>query len=296
MYKYINNYPSDRENGWSDELQGVTHDDDHWFFTQKGTLWKFPVEHDLKIRITHADPANGILKRAIPSQLAELRYNHFGDLCHFNGYLFIPITGPDRTPIIAAFKADDLSYIACKIMDGYVSVAWCAFNPNDELLYTSNKHLGAAEQDAVSPIKRYKIDMDKLVSLGRLVLTEQSPLVLTDEQGGDIQLKYMQGGAFDHQDHLHILNGYAENLDAKDGGISVFDTTTSKRIARSRNGKGDFNYQYKPQFPRYEEPEGLTYWDLDDHRAPKISGQLHAIMLDNDLKTDDFYFKHYKLK
>jgi hypothetical protein len=46
-----------------------------------------------------------------------------------------------------------------------------------------------------------------------------------------------------------------------------------------------------------EEPEGLTFWDLDaDGRAPGLRGQLHVVLLDNDLVTaDDVYVKHYRL-
>ena len=40
-------YPFDRTHDWSDELNGVTHDADHWYITQKHRLWRFPVGHDL---------------------------------------------------------------------------------------------------------------------------------------------------------------------------------------------------------------------------------------------------------
>lgn len=33
-YKYLGNYPENRENGWSDELQGVCHDENFWYFSQ----------------------------------------------------------------------------------------------------------------------------------------------------------------------------------------------------------------------------------------------------------------------
>jgi hypothetical protein len=45
-----------------------------------------------------------------------------------------------------------------------------------------------------------------------------------------------------------------------------------------------------------EEPEGLTWWDLDRSDAPGIEGQLHAIVLDNDDNGDDIYFKHYRVE
>ena len=42
MYEFINDYPYFRENGLSNECQGVCHDKDNWYFTQDGNLWKIP--------------------------------------------------------------------------------------------------------------------------------------------------------------------------------------------------------------------------------------------------------------
>lgn len=64
------------------------------------------------------------------------------------------------------------------------------------------------------------------------------------------------------------------------------------RLTHSNQDR-DFRYQFNSIG---EEPEGITYWDLDENnKAPYIRGQLHAIMLDNAGKgDDDFYFKHYR--
>ena len=68
------------------------------------------------------------------------------------------------------------------------------------------------------------------------------------------------------------------------------DTTTWRRVAHSTNGYGYFNYDYTSVWDG--EPEGLTVWDLDDGRAPNISGQLHVFMLDNEI-FDDVELYHY---
>ena len=118
----------------------------------------------------------------------------------------------------------------------------------------------------------------------------------------------MQGGCFDNDNHLHIMNGYVTHdkgtrvswANSK-GGISVFKvsstpsagyTQTICRLTHS-NQSGGFRFQFNGSG---EEPQGLTYWDLDkDTRAPEIDGQLHAIMIDNTGKgADDFFFKHYR--
>jgi len=77
-------------------------------------------------------------------------------------------------------------------------------------------------------------------------------------------------------------------------GIHVFDLSTGKRIQRSTNGYGYFNYEFHPGGTIQEEPEGITIWDLDDGRALGIRGQLHVLLLDNDWPDDDdVYVKHY---
>ena len=45
MYEYIRQWPKDREMGWSHEANGVCHDQNNWFFSQNGILWKFPITH-----------------------------------------------------------------------------------------------------------------------------------------------------------------------------------------------------------------------------------------------------------
>jgi hypothetical protein len=105
----------------------------------------------------------------------------------------------------------------------------------------------------------------------------------------------MQGGAFADDDHLYISCGYVEG-GHESWGLHLFDLRTQRRIARSTSGSGAFNYEFHPNSPYYEEPEGLTFWNLDSGAAPGIRGQLHAIMLDNDSNGDDVYFKHYRVE
>lgn len=73
--------------------------------------------------------------------------------------------------------------------------------------------------------------------------------------------------------------------------------TVAKRLERSHNGPGGFAYEFNHSSTVKEEPEGLTFWDLDaDERAPGLRGQLHVVLLDNDAITaDDVYVKHYRL-
>lgn len=293
-YDYICNYPKDRENGWSEEMNGVCHDKSNWFFTQDGNLWKFPVSHNLNDKCTK--PGNGILK-------ISTKY-HLGDIDHYCGYIFVPIS--DGTPRIAAYRASDLQMVATtyvKKSDGtYLSsCGWVAINPKSGLLYTSDKHVNQN-----SPVLIYKIDLDALKNAKSEFLSFHAKLTLRDNDNTILKREHMQGGCFDNENHLHISNGYytvkgSQNYANSKGGISVFKVAERPamgsnenvvRLTRS-NQSHDFRYQFNGTG---DEPEGITYWDLDrEATAPKITGQLHAIMLNNvGTGDDDFYFKHYR--
>lgn len=102
MYKYLKQWPEDREPGWSEEMQGVCHDYKNWFFTQNGNIWKFPLDHNLNDSCKEANKSKGIYKN---------KYGYIlGDCDCWQDYLFVPVTG-NGLPYIAVFRASDLSYV-----------------------------------------------------------------------------------------------------------------------------------------------------------------------------------------
>ena len=67
----------------------------------------------------------------------------------------------------------------------------------------------------------------------------------------------------------------------------LVDTTTGILL-------GTLPVRFSPGGLVHEEIEGLTLWDLDDGRAPHVGGQLHLLLLDNDLGPDELIFKHWR--
>ncbi len=317
MYKYIKNYPRNRENGWSHELNGVCHDDNNWFFTQNGVpgreigvLWKFPITHRLGNKVTCANLEEGILRCTLPQPRGKTIPYHFGDIDYHRGYLFVPVTG-DGAPYIQVFSARNLRPVVKQVLlrpDGKVfkTIGWCAINPKDGRLYTSDKHVSDRfVKSDYSPFFVYDIDFAKISREEIGFLSFKTYLVPMNEKRELLSLEHMQGGCFDMDNHLHVNNGYYTGVREKwcndRGGISVFQVPNTlsngipfyiRRIAHSQQKRG-FRYQFDGLG---DEPEGLTHWDLNrDRRAPGICGVLHAIMLNNDVgkNPDDFYFKHY---
>jgi hypothetical protein len=295
MYEFLGDYPSDREAGWTEDIQGVTHDNDYWFFTQIPVLWKFPVWMDLNEYINAANPARGILKTDIPIALSSSGYKHFGDLDHYNGHLFVPMEGTSP-PVIAVFRAADLHFVGSfplihpcgdHSMRPQVHAAWCAINPKNGELITSDGKIARGGHDFC--LFCFRIDHNALAAgrvTARCVSFKHLIVPFTLEQ--------MQGGAFSEDGSLLFLtHGLYKDCDEKKCGIKVFDWGHSGLVASSVNGSGSFNFEFHQG--DYQEPEGITIWDLDNGRAPHIGGQVHAIMLENDrFSADDLYFKHYR--
>ena len=295
--KYIGQYPSDRSNGWSHNLQGIGHDDNNWFFTQAHRLWKFPVTHDLNKGVNLNNLPKGVRTVPIPIDLRKKGYDHFGDLVGHNGYLFIPLEATEGSnkdrPLLAVFRASTLAYIGCAPMRMQNRAGWIAVNPTNGWLYSSNNLINPSNR-----LKVYSINYQAL-RYGQVILTARGNKNLYNIQGQLLNMMpYMQGGEFsDDGRFLYLINGRASTATPSAlGGIWVFDFRTGKLTLKSSTTGNGFRYEYHPGFPNAEEPEGLTYWNLNNRNAPNIKGSLHVILLNTDLTSDDeFWLKHYTI-
>jgi hypothetical protein len=345
-YEYLGNYPNNRETGYSETLQGIAHDADNWYFTQTTSIWKIPLKEALN-SFTGTDPSRGVIRFPMPEALSSCtdrlgkaysnptigRYNHFGDLYYDseNDLLFIPTEGegcwyqvwnpvleayipnqyPAPSPLIAVFRASDFTFLAYDYLNSQKNAGWCAINPLDKKLYTSNSDISdSVDPPDKTPLIAYDINWQALrngENGQKHFLGNGHYIILNSESGSPRKVDgYMQGGEFSDDGLLYLVHG-KDSGGPGDGGIKVFDTTTWNLVAKSTNegGTGGFYYQFQ-HGGRYEEPEGLTYWDLtQDQRAstvsPLLNSQLHVIMLDNDYTSvigdtseDDLYLKHYR--
>jgi hypothetical protein len=297
-FLYLGNHPTQRDLEWTEELQGIAHDRGNWFITRDISIYRIPVAHDLDdpiCREPQADPpgictefVDGVSGKYIWEYPEMDDYNHFGDLDYYEyggrGYVLIPVTG-GVSPAIAVFSSGDtLDYVGKTDLHGQTGAGWCAIDSHG-YVYSSNNHPWA--------LFKYSLDWAALPSL---VTMELDGLVdLLDENGAPLQLHHMQGGAFTGSGNLlYTVSGFLDEHYDNDG-INVFDTRTWTRVRRSSTRDMPFTYEFHPGWDEYQEPEGLTIWDLNDGRAPGVSGTLHVLMLDNDepFSGDDAYIKHY---
>ena len=300
--EFLGNHPSDRQTNWSDNLQGVTHSADHWYFTQKTKLLKFSSTTNL-----NGGSGAAVARADMPASLEARDCDHFGDPDHLewdgHSYVFVPVEGSGgvcgREPVLAVFEdlGSDFAFVGASPLPsqnaarGTSRAGWCAIDPETLLLHSSHNQIRPG-----LPVFRYNIDLDGLAE-GRVRLVAASDLVLRD--GPDIVRipEYLQGGCFSPRGHLFLLSGKGGD-DERHGGIRVFDRNGTL-LCRSSHRSMPFLYEYHSGLVEgSEEPEGLTFWDVDalpaGQRPPSIEGQLHAILLNNDgLSKDNFFLKHY---
>ena len=236
----------------------------------------------------------------------------------------VPLEGklsgqPSLPGAFAFFRAEDLSFVAFAAAPGLNSVsAWCAIDDSGHI-YSGPR----TPADFTGFVNKYALNWAGLaLAVPEPNLALVGTVALVGEDGNPLSLsKYVQGGTFANANLLYLLNGQGDE-DCPDCGIHAFELShnttggscgatdgdcTARRVARSTRGDGAFKYEFHPGWSRYEEPEGLTWWDLTAPNAPSVPGttssglrvadtQLHAILLDNDFLEDDVYVKHYRVE
>ena len=299
-------------------------------------LWRSPASLSLGQGVACGDPATAgpdtpvctSLHSAAPF-LWQLGYDHFGDIDYYKpegqpGYVCVPLEGklsdlPSLPGAFAFFRADDLSFVAWAVAPGMNAVsAWCAIDDSGHI-YSGPR----TPADFTGMVNKYELNWAGLaLDVPTPDLALVGTMALLDKNGNSLSLsKYLQGGTFANANLLYLLNGQG-NEECPDCGIHVFEVShnttggpcgvtdgdcSARRVAQSTRGDGAFKYEFHPGWSRYEEPEGLTWWDLTAPNAPAVPGvtssglpvadtQLHAILLDNDLLEDDVYVKHYRVE
>lgn len=308
---YVGNYPSGSYT-WSNEVQGLAHDDSNWFITQPKRLWKIPLTSDL-----NSDTPVDSISVSMPEALAG--YDHFGDLDYFSffsfwNYLFVPVTGSGKQRAIAVFNPVDLSLVTWTTVPelGTSGGGWLAMRagawPNDYgTLWVSSDAI-----DGSHPVWSYKVDFTQLNRGQSAFLTNPRQVFLTDQDNNPVTDMYsMQGGVFNESGSLlYTSNGYCDTP----GWIHVYaiSDTGGRLQGRSTNpalsGSAPFAFEQHPvpqscfAIPFWkikcyctgEEPEGLDYFDATGRNIPGVTeGSLHALLLSNDGGDDHVWLKHY---
>jgi len=316
------------------ENNGVAHDDSYWYFATNDyygeveALWRIPVTVDLAsvqvntpgVSVIRSDQIWCPTANGSKNLRNDLKYWHFGDLVAYKPkdsewFLLVPLEG-GNSPAIAILRAENFQCLGLDVLqiDNKTpptlnnAAAWCATDPQGYVYSSPDKWYVPGE--SVASIFKYRLNWNTLGvdPQNPVQLTFLEKISLKDKNGQPLPPSeisgYSQGGEFSADGRLlYVTSGSGEDSDDDHGGIQVFDTTTWQRVARSDNDEDAFfRYDFNSSWPPLEEPEGLTIWDLDEFvssygdppKAPGIDGQLHVVLLDNDVgNKDDFSIYNY---
>lgn len=297
---YLGEYPKNRESFWSNDSQGLANDGANWFvvkgYNKDNTrIFKVPLSYDLG-----SSSSAGLMQTAIPPELKNIGYGHFGDpdTDKRYGFLFVPAETSSKKPRIAVFSPIDLRFLSSfELSDNPdEGASWLAIHPREETLWVSTSNLSDGNH-----IREYEIDWGRLTTDGQLVLTFRRQVAVRDRHGVVRNLQSIQGGVFDPDGKLYISTGYDSNYYVH---VFVIEDATDTAVlqARSEHGYGPFNFEASYRQECYvvhcihlgDEAEGLDWLDVRGLNVPGIpDGQLHLVMIDNDKDQDDLYLKHY---
>lgn len=279
-------YPANTEPTFANNIQGVTQDGSYWYVTQTEDLWKFPIG----MNWNDVSEGGSVLHTELDDyqdNFPEVHsdYIHMGDLSYHDacgqGLLIIPLhNGGSHPSAMLVLRASDLGAITWQEFPGLSLGAFCAVDDEDVVYFPG---------PSFETIVGYSLDCNNFHFAYARTCT------LQDEGGAPLARHHKQGAVFSPSGDLFVMStGYGtENSDPVLDGIHVFKTggSTWTRIAHSTNGYGLFNFMWNPAD---EEPEGMTWIDLDTAGILGMTGQLHILLLNNDdADSDNIFFKHY---
>ena len=148
-----------------------------------------------------------------------------------------------------------------------VSCPWCAVNPWNGLLYSSNNGDNAPGEDT---LRAYRFDSPS----GKFIHVPYADILLQEK------LRRIQGAVFSKNGHVLLASNHTND-------IRCYSVLNGYYLGRASIQKdGSWNVA--------EEVEGLTIWE--DISYGNIATHVHVILLDNDKPDDDdVYFKHYRV-
>ncbi|MBN2355290.1 hypothetical protein JXO59_04215 [candidate division KSB1 bacterium] len=296
-------YPGDDENEFSEEANGITHDDNHWYIADNDgcNLWKIPVGIDLDgiqsntmgVFVLRIDRISCPTQDGPKMLKGDLNYGHFGDLVAYKAknqkyYLLVPISGGTPGPAIAVFRADNLQCLGLGVLwidagktKQNDAAGWCAADL-EGYIYTSPNWWNFAG-DPVVKLFKYSLNWDEIASaIPKLVkLTYVETIPLLNEFGQPLPEYeiggWAQGGEFSTDGKLlYVTSGCCGGgwcSGESEPGYNEYDKDEEHwgihvfdAITWKRIARSREESFFHYNIPGEEEPEGLTVWDLEEGR------------------------------
>lgn len=250
----------------ADAVQGLAHDDTHWYLLTTRRIWKVPLDKSLAdVKGEGTAPFAG-------------RYMHLGDADYRGGVLYVPLENDRRGgPQAIGALRPDLTPIGVQPLGGAQYASWCAVDERGERLYTSSFNADRVQ------VFRIELSADHFALVFERDLVLKRRVRSTGEVIAFGVAPRIQGGALSAQGDLYLAS------DALATGILVFDVVTGLLRAR-------IPVPYAPRLGplSHQELEGLDLFDVEGREVPSISGSVH-VLLHDELPKRAFSIKHWAL-
>jgi len=212
---FLNNKPNDVEYEFANDIQGITHDSNNWYLTRT----KYDCPNILACAELDFEPRYGIIAKvplttSLDNDISNSHgmpsswnvapgggglYNHYGDLVHLGGHLYVAMNG-DAGAAVGIFDTD-LNPITYWPLSQNWDAPAIAYNPQDGLFYVPSDS---------SHFQKYEIGLSSGATW-KGVLTLSQPL------GGGVQ-----GAKFSWKGNLWVLvNGAYYGIDGANGALMV---------------------------------------------------------------------------
>ena len=270
----------DRVTSWSEEAQGITHNDTHWFVTNKWYIFRYPKQARLSSR-------SWDLRKPLPPSC-----EHFGDPTWHDGSLYVPVercAGPNGSagaPHRSAPNGDDRIYVydaelnqmRYGVLNHQRQASWVAVDPRTGLIYSSDFNTGSIQVYSGVPAQRAMVP-EFTVSLPHYV-------------------RGIQGGVISQNGNLYLSTNDTTGDSRRpyaSRGILVYELRAGEAVPLRVRGGSAPNWIH-PRIPDGAgmEMEGITLYDVRGENIPDVpDGQIHYVILDNDWPSaDEIYLKH----
>jgi hypothetical protein len=250
----------------ADAVQGLAHDDTHWYLLTTRRIWKVPLDQSLaSVKGEGTAPFAG-------------RYMHLGDADYQGGVLYVPLENDRRGgPRAIGALRPDLTPIGVQPLNGSQYASWCAVDARGQRLYTSSFNADRVQ------VFRIELSADHFALVFERDLVLKRRVRATSEVIAFGVAPRIQGGALSAHGDLYLAS------DALSTGILVFDVATG--ILRAR-----IPVNFAPRLGPFshQELEGLDLFDVGGREVPSISGTVH-VLLHDELPKRAFSIKHWAL-
>jgi hypothetical protein len=278
----VGTYPSGREYNWTDNLQGIASDGTWWYISANNNRARGPRNTAKLYRAAPQSIGRDIGPSIKPLSHAGLEgCSHIGDVDYHADAIYVAIDGcRDGNAKVGVFRRETLAYQGAFDLPGLSRAGGVAFNPKDGRLYALNRTLdGLRLYDVTGSGSAFRADFAREIPL-------------LDQRGKRLRGNRNQGLKFSARGRVYIV---FDHIDFAKAGVYGF--AVGPRAARLsmfvpvRHGcAGALTCNKSGGVYLGDELEGLL---IERIAEGPYKGDLHVLMIDNDVGKDDVYFRHY---